>query len=537
MDDLRLISDLKHPHNWYPDARVIQRKIFFHAGPTNSGKTFSALKRFREAKTGVYCGPLKLLAAEVFTRTNELGVACDMVTGEERRYAVDNLHPSAHLSSTVEMLSTTMRVDVAVIDEIQMLRDEQRGWAWTRALLGAAADEVHLCGEFAAIDIVKKLVAPIGEHVEVIEYERKSKLTIANEGLGKYDKIENGDCIVCFSKKSIYYTTKKLDEYGIKPAVIYGDLPPSTKLGQAAKFNDPEDPCNVLVATDAIGMGLNLNIRRIIFNSLARQTELIPNYQALQIAGRAGRYGTAYADGIATTMRKEDIGTLKEILAEPIQPIKAAGLAPTFDQIETFSFHLPQASFVRLLDMFMAVCSLSDHFFICTVQEMRALAEMIEPINLPLKVRYTFCVSPLNIDHKLTATAFVRMARRFSTGSPLTYDWLESVLQMNESPPKTFEQLAELERYYEVMEEYLWLSLRFPDMLPDEEIVRLKSKEIDQLIEEGVENLLLLMTDNPMQGKLVSSFDSLKVQLVPDSFGKFIRIFTIQALFLVLKNR
>ena len=60
-------------------------------------------------------------------------------------------------------------------------------------------------------------------------------------------QIENGDCIVCFSKKSIYYTTKKLDEYGIKPAVIYGDLPPSTKLGQAAKFNDPEDPCNVLV--------------------------------------------------------------------------------------------------------------------------------------------------------------------------------------------------------------------------------------------------------------------------------------------------
>lgn len=65
-----------------------------------------------------------------------------MVTGEERRYAIDNRHPSAHLSSTVEMLSTQMHVDVAVIDEIQMLRDEQRGWAWTRTLLGVAADEV-----------------------------------------------------------------------------------------------------------------------------------------------------------------------------------------------------------------------------------------------------------------------------------------------------------------------------------------------------------------------------------------------------------
>uniref|UniRef100_A0A914RSE1 ATP-dependent RNA helicase SUV3 DEXQ-box helicase domain-containing protein n=1 Tax=Parascaris equorum TaxID=6256 RepID=A0A914RSE1_PAREQ len=106
--------------------------------PTNSGKTYEALKRFREAKSGVYCGPLKLLASEVFFRTNEQGVKCDMVTGEERRYAIDNHHPSAHLSSTVEMLSTQMHVDVAV----------------------------HLCGEASAVNIVRELLNPIGEHVE-----------------------------------------------------------------------------------------------------------------------------------------------------------------------------------------------------------------------------------------------------------------------------------------------------------------------------------------------------------------------------------
>lgn len=102
-------------------------------------------------------------------------------------------------------------------------------------------------------------------------------------------QIEPGDCIVCFSKRSIFFNSKKLEENGIKPAVIYGDLPPGTKLAQAAKFNDPDDECNVLVATDAIGMGLNLNIRRVIFNSCTRQTELLPTYAALQIAGRAGR--------------------------------------------------------------------------------------------------------------------------------------------------------------------------------------------------------------------------------------------------------
>ncbi|KAJ1360360.1 hypothetical protein KIN20_019313 [Parelaphostrongylus tenuis] len=334
MDDLRMISDLTQPHNWYPDARTVQRKIIFHAGPTNSGKTYHALKRFGEAKSGVYCGPLKLLAAEVFTRSNELGIKCDLVTGEERRYAVDNFHPSAHISSTVEMLSTQMRVEVAVIDEIQMLRDEQRGWAWTRALLGVAADEVHLCGELAAVDIVKKLVEPIGEHVEVRYYERKSSLTIANQGLGSLDNVQPGDCIVCFSRKTIYSITRSLEKLGIKPAVIYGDLPPGTKLAQASKFNDPNDPCNVLVATDAIGMGLNLNIRRIILASCTRQGELLPNYSALQICGRAGRFGTSFCDGIATTLRNEDIGTLREILSQPVEPIEVVGIAPTFEQIE-----------------------------------------------------------------------------------------------------------------------------------------------------------------------------------------------------------
>jgi ATP-dependent RNA helicase SUPV3L1/SUV3 len=142
LEELKAISDLTQPHNWYPDARSINRKIIFHAGPTNSGKTYAALQRFMDSKTGVYCGPLRLLANEIYSKTNQAGVPCDLVTGEDRRFAVDNLHPANHLSTTVEMLSPLMRVETAVIDEIQMLRDEERGWAWTRALLGVAADEV-----------------------------------------------------------------------------------------------------------------------------------------------------------------------------------------------------------------------------------------------------------------------------------------------------------------------------------------------------------------------------------------------------------
>ncbi|KAK6732087.1 hypothetical protein RB195_016453 [Necator americanus] len=380
-----------------------------------------------------------------------------------------------------------------------MLRDEQRGWAWTRALLGVAADEVHLCGESAAIEIVKKLLDPIGEHVEVRYYERKTPLTIANQGLGSLDHVQSGDCIVCFSRKAIYNVTKSLEKLGVKPAVIYGDLPPGTKLAQAAKFNDPNDPCNVLVATDAIGMGLNLNIRRIIFSGCTRQGELLPNYSALQIAGRAGRFGTTYSDGIATTLRNEDIGTLKDILSQPVEPIETVGIAPTFEQIETFSFHLPQASFVHLLDLFVSVCSISDQFFICTVEQMRTLADLIDYIPLPLKVRYTFCISPINVESKLTAAAFVKMVRRFSSGQCLTYDWMMDMLNWESiGQPENLQQLEHLEKIYEVLDTYLWLSLRFPDMLPDELAVREACKQLDAILQESVENILEILENSAM---------------------------------------
>ncbi len=112
LDDLKNISDLTDPPNWYPMARTITRRIVFHAGPTNSGKTYHALERFRSSKSGVYCGPLKLLAVEVFNKTNEKGIDCDLVTGEERKYAREDGEPSSHVACTVEMTNCNQTYEV-----------------------------------------------------------------------------------------------------------------------------------------------------------------------------------------------------------------------------------------------------------------------------------------------------------------------------------------------------------------------------------------------------------------------------------------
>jgi ATP-dependent RNA helicase SUPV3L1/SUV3 len=111
-----------------------------HVGPTNSGKTYNAMMRLQNAENGVYCGPLRLLAHEIYERFNAAGHLCNLITGEDRRIRDDVYVPLT--SCTVEMVPLNQKIEVAVVDEIQMIADPMRGWAWTHALLGN--ESVHV---------------------------------------------------------------------------------------------------------------------------------------------------------------------------------------------------------------------------------------------------------------------------------------------------------------------------------------------------------------------------------------------------------
>lgn len=101
--------------------------------------------------------------------------------------------------------------EVAVIDEIQQIRDQQRGWAWTRAFLGLIADEVHVCGEAGALELLEKICETTGETVEVRRYDRLTELTVEDSALGSLDNVMPGDCIVCFSKNDIYTVSREIE--------------------------------------------------------------------------------------------------------------------------------------------------------------------------------------------------------------------------------------------------------------------------------------------------------------------------------------
>ncbi|MBP3894866.1 MAG: hypothetical protein J6D07_00210, partial [Mogibacterium sp.] len=161
-----------HYPDLFPLARAMRRHFILHIGPTNSGKTHDAIEALINADSGVYLAPLRLLAYEQYDTLNRAGAACTLVTGEERR-VVDGAQLR---SSTIEMLDFKKRYDVAVIDEAQMATDDERGGAWTAAILGVRAKEIHVCSAPSAETLLKRLVSECGDTCEVVRHERKTPL-------------------------------------------------------------------------------------------------------------------------------------------------------------------------------------------------------------------------------------------------------------------------------------------------------------------------------------------------------------------------
>ena len=142
-----------NPKDEYPEARAMARHFVLHLGGTNTGKTYAGFQRLQQAATGVYLAPLRLLALEAQEVLLDAGVDCSLTTGEEE----DCREGDTHVAATAEKLNLKQPYEVAVIDECQMIADRQRGYAWTRAILGVQAPEVHLCAAPEAKDLLVRL--------------------------------------------------------------------------------------------------------------------------------------------------------------------------------------------------------------------------------------------------------------------------------------------------------------------------------------------------------------------------------------------
>ena len=307
------------PEEEYPGAREMKRRFILHVGPTNSGKTHDALERLKECGHGAYFGPLRLLALEVYDKLNSEGLACSMITGEETLEV-----PGAVCQAcTVEMLNDHDYFDIVVVDECQMVADPYRGHNWTRAVLGLRAEEIHLCMAPEAEDIIVQMIKRCGDQFRVVRHKRNTRLTLETKPYNLKRDLRKGDALIVFSKKSVLALAAHLENEGTHCSVIYGSLPPATRREQVRRFLAKET--DVVVSTDAIGMGLNLPIRRIVFvetrkfDGVGKRT-LNPE-EIKQIAGRAGRYGL-YDEGFVTAI--DELEVIRDGLSRlPIPIMKA----------------------------------------------------------------------------------------------------------------------------------------------------------------------------------------------------------------------
>jgi len=532
---LRECSSMIKPHDWYPGARLFKRKIIYHGGPTNSGKTYHALRALREANAdqggGVFCGPLRLLALEVFEELNSEGVYCSLMTGQERKDV-----PFSNVTScTIEMVNVNKVYDIGVIDEIQLIGDPHRGFAWTRAFLGLQAREVHVCGSLEAENLVRRLCEETGDDFELRTYDRMSPLKLLEEPLEDYANVEPGDCIVAFSRADIFRIREAIErKTAHKCCVIFGQLPPETRSKQAHLFNDVDSGYDVLVASDAVGMGLNLNIRRIIFHTTSKSAgkgkkiKLEPSMMK-QIAGRAGRRSSQYKDqGMATCLKQEDLSTMHHGINAPVQQVEKAGLFPAVEHLQSFSdlleelnetntnveevvgstlknkdkkedneleFESPRRiSVANVLTEFMNSCRIppSGDYFICEHEEIKKLSSRLHPVigQLPLKTAYPFCQAPINTNNPLVMTFLKKFAESWAIDHPTGLN-----VRLPNFAPKDVLQLSDLCTRHNIIDLYLWLSNRFPFNFVEKEVaVKHKGIAIDH-IQQGLKTMDIDLED------------------------------------------
>ena len=314
----------ENPKDEYKLARNIRRKVYIHLGETNTGKTYTAMERLKKAKHGVYLSPLRILALENYEKLNNSQILCNLLTGEEEIIK----EGATHTSCTIEKVDLKREYDIAVIDEIQMIDDSQRGAAWTRALLGLRCNEIHICGALNAREVVEKILEDCNDEYEFKEYKRSIPLEVQDKNFS-YNDTEEGDAIVVFSKKKVLQIAQQYSERGIKASIIYGDLPPEVRRKQYDMFINKEN--KVLITTDAIGMGVNLPIKRIIFLDIQKfdgeEIRNLTSQEVKQVAGRAGRKGI-YEVGYVATVR-DNQKFIKERLDEKDRIIRKAVLGPS----------------------------------------------------------------------------------------------------------------------------------------------------------------------------------------------------------------
>ena len=285
-------------------------RIIALLGPTNTGKTYVAIEKMLEYNTGIFGLPLRLLAREVYDKCVEkVGIEkVALITGEEK------IIPSTaiYFICTVESMPKDKLVEFVAIDEIQMCADRERGHIFTERLLESRGTKLTM---FLGSQVMEKIINDLVKEVEFEKKERYSKLSYS--GIKKISRLDRKVAIIAFSIEEVYAIAELVRRQKGGAAVIMGSLSPKTRNSQVGLYQSGD--VDYLIATDAIGMGLNMDINEIYFSNLkkfdGKKTRRLNLIEMSQIAGRAGRYkndGGFGTTGDCETLNSDEIEKIEK---------------------------------------------------------------------------------------------------------------------------------------------------------------------------------------------------------------------------------
>ena len=294
-----------------------QSKIIAVLGPTNTGKTFMAIEKMLEFNSGIFGFPLRLLAREVYDKcVNKVGEnKVALITGEEK--IVPN--SAQYFICTVEAMPKDKLVDFVAVDEIQMCGDRERGHIFTDRLLNLRGELLTM---FLGSQIMKDMISIIIPETKFVEQQRFSKLSY--NGHKKISRLERKSALIAFSIEEVYAIAELVRRQKGGAAVVMGSLSPKTRNSQVGVYQSGD--VDYLVATDAIGMGINMDIEQISFSSLkkfdGKKTRKLRTTEISQIAGRAGRYKVDGSFGVTGNCENLQPDEIEKIQNHKLDDIK-----------------------------------------------------------------------------------------------------------------------------------------------------------------------------------------------------------------------
>jgi ATP-dependent RNA helicase SUPV3L1/SUV3 len=403
-----------------------------------------------------------------------------LITGEERRIA----EGATHVASTVEMLDTKTAVEVAVVDEIQMLADRDRGAAWTAAVCGAPASVVYLVGAPEARRAIEALAQRLECQLEVHVLKRKAPLSMEPAPVRKLRNLKRGDAVIAFSRREVLMWRDMITEIGLSAATVYGNLSPEVRRAQAARFR--EGQADVVVGTDAIAMGLNLPISRIVMTTAIKyngyEEEEISAALARQIAGRAGRFGV-HEEGFVAGYDDDTHDIMRALLREKIPPVPASGfaVAPSLEQLHRISSVTGETSLVKLLRRFVHNIDVPDGFFFPKItEEQNERAEWLDTLPLSVAEKFTLSLVPVSTKVPVLQSAWEHWSLSLAR---------KKVSHLQQHPESLlWQNLQEVEDTCRMYSAYAWLGYRIPEYFPDielaQQLAREASERVDSLLQQ-----------------------------------------------------